>query len=157
MNILATEYNLRHKAFEIYLAGCNGPHCPGCHNPEAWEFDQGTEFSPQKTSMHTKLVGFRSMIRQVWILGGEPLDQAPGELQDLLWFVDRYTICPIILFTRYTLEQVPGNIKTYCDFIKTGQYYENWVPVECHPHIPGLPGITLASSNQRLEIKGINY
>ena len=42
MNILGTQYTLKHKAFEIYVAGCNGsPHCKGCHNPESWDFNLG--------------------------------------------------------------------------------------------------------------------
>ena len=34
MKILSTQYSLKYKALEIYTAGCKGPHCEGCHNPD---------------------------------------------------------------------------------------------------------------------------
>ena len=30
----------------FFLQGCD-QHCPGCHNPETWDFEGGYEFTPQ--------------------------------------------------------------------------------------------------------------
>jgi anaerobic ribonucleoside-triphosphate reductase activating protein len=29
----------------FFTQGCSH-HCPGCHNPETWDFDGGKEFTP---------------------------------------------------------------------------------------------------------------
>ena len=45
MNIVTTQYTLKTKSLEIYVAGCrgdsHGTHCEGCHNPELWDFNIG--------------------------------------------------------------------------------------------------------------------
>lgn len=44
MRVAGTEFNLAHRALEIYLSGCKAPHCEGCHNKELWEFNQGIPY-----------------------------------------------------------------------------------------------------------------
>jgi pyruvate-formate lyase-activating enzyme len=45
MKIASTEYSLQQKTLEIYISGCNPPHCKGCHNSEIWSFDIGSEYN----------------------------------------------------------------------------------------------------------------
>lgn len=144
MNILTTEYSLKHEALEVYVSGCNGPHCPGCHNSESWDFSVGRPWMQCIMDIDTKLVLNRGLIGSIWILGGEPLDQDTQELAHMLKCLKGHNI-PIWLFTRYELEDVPPEIKQYCTYIKTGRYdckllKENHI--QC--------GIELASSNQRV-------
>lgn len=61
----------------VYFAGCSH-HCPGCHNPESWDFDQGTEYSPKELIEKLESIGNK----KVTFTGGDPLTQA-DKLDDI--------------------------------------------------------------------------
>ena len=152
MNILATEYSPLTNAFDIYLAGCKSPHCPGCCNPETWEFDQGeacNEILLKK--LLTKIRTFDSLFAHVMIMGGEPLDQDEEELEQLLRQLSQAGKS-IWLFTRYNLDRVPASIKQHCDYIKCGRY-EHTQRTEHNVQY----GIRLASANQRIYQRGKDF
>lgn len=154
MNILATQFTLATKSFEIYISGCAGnPHCKGCHNPLSWDFNLGEQFNEDyfKLNIKNKVEEFDNLISNIMIFGGEPLDNDHNELFKLLQMLKTLNK-PIWLFTRYELEDVPKFIKCHCDYIKCGKY------------IPELTtdnniqyGIKLATSNQKIYKDGIDY
>jgi len=153
LNILGTQYTLNNHAFEIYIAGCSGkPHCYGCHNPESWDFSAGhvdNEFF--RIAIAEKIEAFDPMIDNIMIFGGEPNDQKLDELEDFLKYLKRFNK-PIWLFTRYGIEEVPAFEKTLCDYIKCGAYLANMVTDDNIQY-----GIRLATSNQKIYKKGIDY
>lgn len=153
MNILGTQYTLKHKAFEIYVAGCNGsPHCKGCHNPESWDFGNGEILDDNYLSViQTKIKSFDEMINNIMIFGGEPLDQKMSELIDLLDCLQQFNK-KIWIFTRYDLNEVPSIIKDRCDYLKCGRYE----PQKCTDSNIQY-GIKLATSNQHIYKKGLDY
>lgn len=153
MNILGTQYTLKHKAFEIYVAGCKGsPHCKGCHNPESWDFGNGETLDDNYLStIQTKIKSFDAMINNIMIFGGEPLDQNMSELIDLLDYLKQFNK-KIWIFTRYDLNEVPLIIKDRCDYLKCGRYE----PQKCTDSNIQY-GIKLATSNQHIYKKGLDY
>lgn len=153
MNILATQYTLDTKSLEIYLAGCNGnPHCRDCHNPLSWNFNQGTLYNENyKNKIKEKIKKFKPLINNIMIFGGEPLDQNHKELEKLLEDLHDYNL-PIWLFTRYEINEIPAFVIKYCDYIKCGKYIPE---LSCDNNIQY--GIKLATSNQKLYKKGIDY
>ena len=50
----------------IYLAGCDH-HCPGCHNPQSWDFNGGTDLSVDRIMEEVEANGFN-----VTLTGGDP-------------------------------------------------------------------------------------
>ena len=56
----------------IYCAGC-AHHCPGCHNPQTWDFAAGTPMTPQEIS---DAVMAESPDSGITFTGGDPLYQA---------------------------------------------------------------------------------
>lgn len=54
----------------VYLAGC-AHHCPGCHNPDTWNFDSGREISVEALLEIIDSAGL-----PVSLSGGDPLYQA---------------------------------------------------------------------------------
>jgi anaerobic ribonucleoside-triphosphate reductase activating protein len=154
MNILATQYTLATKSFEIYVAGCKGqPHCKNCHNPESWDFNQGNRWSEEYylSIIKPKIVEFSNMIRSIMIFGGEPLDQKHSELLSMLYDLKEFNK-DIWLFTRYNLEDIPKEIVDCCDYIKCGRYEENNT-TDNHMEY----GIKLATSNQHIYKQGVDY
>lgn len=153
MNILGTQYTLQHKAFEIYVAGCNGsPHCKGCHNPESWDFNRGDTLDDNYLStMKNKIKSFDGMIDNIMIFGGEPLDQKITELIDLLDWLNQFNK-KIWVFTRYDFDEVPSVIKSRCDYLKCGRYEPQNITNKNVQY-----GITLATSNQHIHKRGLDY
>ena len=58
----------------IFCQGCPH-HCPGCHNPETWEFGCGT---PMEEEAIVDIVRSNPLCRGVTFSGGEPFAQAEG-------------------------------------------------------------------------------
>ena len=143
MRVLATEYSLSHKALEIYLSGCNPPHCPGCHNPETWDFNQGTPYQAALPRILQKIESFHTLIENVWILGGEPLDQDHKALECFLSAFQG--LRPIWLFTRRELADIPEDVLTLCSYVKTGRYNQ-----ENQAKAFEMYGVALASLNQQI-------
>ena len=141
MNILTTEYSLKHKALEVYLAGCR-THCPGCHNPESWDFKQGKDWKKRLPSLEKKLR--ESLVQCVWILGGEPLDQEHEELRSFLTWLRNFDK-DVWLFTSRELDEIPHDIITLCAFIKTGKYVE---ALRSDTHFKH--GVKLSTTNQNI-------
>lgn len=153
MNVLATEYSPYTKSFDIFLAGCAAPHCPGCFNPESWDFDQGDACNKgflQK--ILTKIHEFDLLIDNVMVMGGEPLDHEETELLELLWELKKQTRKAMWMFTKYEFDQIPEPVKEVCDYIKCGRYDQTQPAVENVQY-----GVSLASANQRIYHHGTDY
>ena len=58
----------------IFSQGCPH-HCPGCHNPETWDFGCGTEIPVEAI---VDIVKSNPLCRGVTFSGGEPFAQAAG-------------------------------------------------------------------------------
>ena len=56
----------------IFSQGCPH-HCPGCHNPETWDFGCGTQISEEAV---VDIVRSNPLCRGVTFSGGEPFAQA---------------------------------------------------------------------------------
>lgn len=155
MNIIATQYTLEFNSFDIYMAGCkgdNGVHCTHCHNPETWNFNQGYKYDKKYFKYIKKTVKeFNDMIENIMIFGGEPLDQNHDELLHFLFDLKQLNK-KIWIFTRYKIDDIPKEILQLCDYIKCGAYRPE---LSCDDNIEY--GITLATSNQKIYKKEIDY
>lgn len=133
----------------FFAQGC--PHrCPGCHNPETWDFNGGKEFTPQVLNEIIEALNANGISRSLCIMGGEPLCEENEFLT--------------LLVISNVKEKLPGT-KVY---IWTGFLYENLLKFSTPhiekilemtdvlidgPYIESLRDITLpmrGSSNQRI-------
>jgi anaerobic ribonucleoside-triphosphate reductase activating protein len=145
MNIASTQYSLNTQSFEIYLSGCKGC-CKGCCNPELKDFNIGEKITHSLIKQIVNKVNlFNDIVNNIWILGGDPLDQNIINLVNLLFFLKQGTNKKIWIFTRYPIEQIDEMIKCLSDYIKCGEYLEE---LKCNDNIQF--GIRLATSNQKI-------
>lgn len=101
--------------------------------------------------MENKIKSFDNVIDNIMIFGGEPLDQKMIELIDLLDYLKQFNK-KIWIFTRYDLNEVPLIIKDRCDYLKCGKYNpQNRTDNNIQY------GIKLATSNQHIYKKGLDY
>lgn len=84
----------------VFCQGCPH-HCPGCQNPETWEFAERTRMEPQDI---LSMVKKNPLIRGVTLSGGEPFSQAAehAELAKLL----RENGYEVAAYSGYTFEQL---------------------------------------------------
>ena len=100
----------------FWVQGCPH-HCPGCFNPETWDFDNGELYTPHTKWEIIKAINANGIIRNFSILGGEPL--APQNLpmtEEVVTAVRvAYPDIKIFLWTGYKFP----NLKTTNEYIKT--------------------------------------
>lgn len=133
----------------FYTQGC--PHrCPGCHNPETWNFDGGKEFTPQVLDQICEALTANGIERSLAILGGEPLCDEN------------------VFLTLLIIQEVKQRLPNTKIYIWTGYYYEELLKIpNSHiaailsladvlvdgPYVESLRDITLplrGSSNQSI-------
>ena len=107
----------------IYVQGCNN-HCPGCFNPETWDFQGGREFNNAvknkflELGNNKKIVGFS-------ILGGEPLQQGQDMLNLVKEIKERYPDKTIWMWTGCVYEELTPEqleIVKYVDVLIDGRF-----------------------------------
>lgn len=83
--------------------------CPGCHNPQTWDFNGGIDAEEDSLIEHIlESLNANGVQRNLSILGGEPLCEENADFIELLtyWVRVHYPNIKIYLWTGYTLEQL---------------------------------------------------
>ena len=99
----------------FFTQGC--PHrCPGCHNPETWDFDGGKEFTNDSLDEIIEALTAQNIQRDLCIMGGEPLCEENAFL------------------TRLVIQEVKKHVPKAKIYIWSGYTYEE-LKQRCNPHI----------------------
>ena len=107
----------------IYVQGCNN-HCPGCFNPETWDFQGGREFNNAVKSKFLEL-GKSKKIAGFSILGGEPLQQGKDMLDLVKEIKETYPDKTIWMWTGCVYEELTPEqleIVKYVDVLIDGRF-----------------------------------
>lgn len=132
----------------FFVQGCP-IRCKGCHNPEAWDFEGGKEFTNDTLTEIYEGLKANGIERTLCIMGGEPLCEDNSFLT-LLVITEMKKLIPdlkVWVWTGYEWDDVSSRddrthtILEMIDGIVTG------------PYIEALRDITLpmrGSSNQRV-------
>ena len=83
----------------IYLAGCNH-HCPGCHNPQSWDFKGGEERTLDELM---EVIAYNEA--PVTLSGGDPLQQPDGTCA-LIHRIKQELGYNVWCYTGYTWEEI---------------------------------------------------
>ena len=84
----------------IYCAGCRH-RCPGCHNPQSWDFGGGREMSTEEIMR----IIVADPYANVTFSGGDPMYQAAG-FAELAHAIRRRTNKDIWCFTGFRFEKL---------------------------------------------------
>ena len=109
----------------LFVSGCRN-HCPGCFQPETWDFDYGEPFTKEtEDEIITALCP--SWIQGLSILGGDPME--PENQRALLPFLRRVKEelpeKDVWLYTGYLLEKVGTSpLLSYADVVVDGPFVE---------------------------------
>ena len=109
----------------LFVSGCRN-HCPGCFNPETWDFDYGEPFT-EKTEEELIKALRPSWIQGLSILGGDPME--PENQAELLPFLRRVKEelpeKDVWLYTGYRLESVSSSpLLDLVDVVVDGPFIE---------------------------------
>ena len=105
----------------IYCAGC-GHHCPGCHNPQSWDFHGGKEMTVQELLDIIKEDEFAN----VTFSGGDPLYQVEA-FTELARRIKEETNKTIWCYTGFKYEDIQADqrlnqILPYLDVLVDGPF-----------------------------------
>ncbi len=91
----------------FFTQGCPH-HCPGCHNPETWDFDGGIEFTNDTFKRVISGLTANGVHRDLCIMGGEPLCEENLFLTYLLISTVKKALpdTKVYIWTGYLYEQL---------------------------------------------------
>lgn len=136
----------------LWVSGCPH-HCPGCHNPETWDYNSGQNFSE---SVKNKLIDVLKLpyIKGLTVSGGEPL--CDNNISKVSKLVEEIKILfpekDIWLYTGYDINELI-NTKDYDKFLYLQIILENVNFIVDGKYIEKLRDVSLefrGSSNQNI-------
>lgn len=110
----------------VFVSGCD-LHCPGCFNPETWDFNHGTKFTDE--TINKILDSIEPVyISGLSILGGEPLN--PKNCNDVYKLVKEFrkrfgyekTIWIWSGYTLGSMDELQKEIVFDCDVLVDGPF-----------------------------------
>lgn len=124
----------------IYCAGCEH-HCPGCHNPQSWNMNNGHKMSIDDLMRIIK----DDDLSNVSFSGGDPFYQVEG-FTELARRIKAETRKTIWCWTGFTIEEIRADehlamMLPYIDVLVDGPYIEELRDTQLHFR---------GSSNQRI-------
>lgn len=113
----------------FFSQGCPH-HCPGCHNPETWDFDGGKDFTKETLDIILNGLTAQGIQRNLCIMGGEPLCEENQLLTYLIVSTVKRKLpnIKIYIWTGYLFEQLTSpvvkDILELTDCVIDGPYVE---------------------------------
>ena len=91
----------------FFVQGCD-THCPGCHNPQTWDFNGGYNFTQETMDKIIQALKANGVQRNFCVMGGEPLHPNNRFLTNLVITEVRkkYPDIKIYLWTGYVYEDL---------------------------------------------------
>ena len=136
----------------LFVAGCSH-HCPGCFNPETWDFDAGKRFDKRVIDRIIQALE-PYYINGLTLLGGEPFEMVNqrGLLPLIRKVKEIYPEKDIWSFPGFVYDRdlVPGG-RAYCEV--TDEFLDSLAVLVDGPFVEVRKDISLkfrGSSNQRL-------
>ena len=88
----------------LFVSGCRN-HCPGCFQPETWDFDYGQKFTNDTFKALQEALS-KPHIQGVTILGGDPMEPENIDTVEKICFATKLMHKNVWVYSGYTLEQL---------------------------------------------------
>lgn len=133
--------------------------CPGCHNPDTWDFNGGIEIPSDIKGQIIKALSANGVQRNFSVLGGEPLCEENLDLVHSLIMAVRiaYPEIKIFVWSGFVIEALKKRAETN---EKLADILKNIDVLIDGPFIQEERNITLklrGSSNQRILYRGQDF
>lgn len=133
--------------------------CPGCHNPDTWDFNGGVEIPSDIKGQIIKALSANGVQRNFSVLGGEPLCEENLDLVHSLIMAVRiaYPEIKIFVWSGFVIETLKKRAETN---EKLADILKNIDVLIDGPFIQEERNITLklrGSSNQRILYRGQDF
>ena len=123
--------------YVVFTQGC-GHHCPGCQNPDTWDFKGGTEITPEEIAADFRK---RRLLNGITLSGGDPFYQQ----EECLALLDLLPGVNVWIYTGFEYEEICDTpLAKRADVLVVGPFVEE---LRCEGKMYG-------SSNQRIIRKG---
>jgi anaerobic ribonucleoside-triphosphate reductase activating protein len=104
--------------YVIFLQGCQH-FCPGCHNPDTWDFEGGEEVSVEKLVAD---ISFRKYIDGITLSGGDPFYQQ----EECLKLIDHMPGMNVWIYTGFEYDEIKDTeLAKRADVLVTGPFIED--------------------------------
>ncbi|KAA1184046.1 anaerobic ribonucleoside-triphosphate reductase activating protein [Paenibacillus sp. B2(2019)] len=114
----------------LFISGCRH-RCPGCFNPETWNFKYGEFFTLERQHEIIAEIAANPLLDGLTLAGGDPFFSA----EEVLGFIHELRTVlpgfPIWIYSGYTYEELtalPGspewNLLTQCQVLIDGRFIE---------------------------------
>ena len=114
----------------LFISGCRH-RCPGCFNPETWNFKYGEVFTPQRQHEIIAEIAANPLLDGLTLAGGDPFfsaDEVVAFIHELRTVLPGF---PIWIYSGYTYEELiahPGspewNLLKQCQVLIDGRFVE---------------------------------
>lgn len=119
--------------YVVFTQGC-GHHCPGCQNPDTWDFNGGTEITPEEIAADFRK---RRLLNGITLSGGDPFYQQ----DECLALLDLLPDVNVWIYTGFEYEDICDTpLAKRADVLVVGPFVED---LRCEGKMYG-------SSNQRI-------
>lgn len=113
--------------YVVFTQGCNH-YCPGCHNPETWDKNGGSEINVAEIAADFKK---RRLLDGITLSGGEPFLQQ----EECLALLDLLPGVNVWVYTGYEYEDICDTpLAKRANVLVTGPYVEE---LRCEGHMYG--------------------
>ena len=119
----------------LFVSGCTH-HCPGCFNPETWNFHYGQPYTAQTEALLLEHLS-KPYTCGLTLLGGEPMEPQNQEVlvtllrtvkaqfpQKTVWCYTGYTLEDDLLSHRLCDGALTDEILSYIDVLVDGEFKE---------------------------------
>lgn len=119
----------------VWTSGCSH-HCPGCQNPETWDYNYGHEMTTEEKNDLLKYLT-HDYVSGVTFSGGDPLfiNNRDGVLElckEIKNLIPNTNIWIYTGFTIETIEKIFPEILEYVDVLVDGPFVQSLADVQYH-------------------------